>query len=79
MKLGLAKVQFIVHITSYNSSSISYHGFSSLVLVVCVVPEIIPYFSTWVVGRLVGAREVENIAISSLNIVEVEDELGNVT
>ena len=75
MKLGLAIVQFVVHLTSYNSSSVSYNGFSSLALVVCVVPEIIPYFSGWVVG----GWEVNNIAISSLNMVEVEveDELGN--
>ena len=75
MKLCLAIVQFIVRLTSNNSSSISYNGFSSLALVVCVVPEIIPYFSGWVVG----GWEVKNIAISSLNIVEVEveDELGN--
>ena len=64
--MSLAIAQLIVKLASYNSSSICYNGFNSLILVECFIPEVIPYFSGWVVGGWV-AGEVEHIAISAFN------------
>ena len=62
LELSLAIAQLIVHLTSYDLSRMYYNGFSSLFLVVCFNPEVIPYFSgDWVVGWVAG--EMENIAI----------------
>ena len=50
LETTLPITQLTINLASYNSSSISYNGFSSLVLVVCFIPEVIPYFSGWGVG-----------------------------
>ena len=56
--MSLAIGQITVNLTSYDSSSISYNGFIYLVLVLCVVAEIIPYFSGWVVGGRLGKLRI---------------------
>ena len=64
--MTLPIAQLTVNLTSYNSSRMSYIGFSSFVPVVCFIPEVLPYFSGWVGGWL-GGWGNENMAISSLN------------